>query len=91
MPVAVLLYLASYIDRFVLFLFLGYLCAYAPCLRANIGNARVLGLAKDLKLTSGQYNWALSIFFIGYVVFETPSNIILKKLQPRLYIPTLTV
>lgn len=73
MPVAVLLYLASYIDR------------------ANIGNARVLGLADDLKLTSGHYNWALSIFFFGYVLFETPSNIILRRLRPSLYIPSLTV
>ncbi|KZV97993.1 MFS general substrate transporter [Exidia glandulosa HHB12029] len=73
MPVAVLLYLASYIDR------------------ANIGNARVLGLASDLKLTSGQYNWALSIFFFGYVAFETPSNVILRRVRPSKYIPPLTV
>ncbi|RDX50688.1 MFS general substrate transporter [Lentinus brumalis] len=73
MPIAVLLYLASYIDR------------------ANIGNAKVLGLATSLHLTSGQYNWALSIFFIGYVVFETPSNIIIRRVSPRWYIPILTV
>jgi hypothetical protein len=65
MPIAVILYLASYIDRYV-----GTFC-YATwctdlCLRANIGNARVLGMATELKLTSGQYNWALSIFFIGW-------------------------
>ncbi|KAH9946732.1 MFS general substrate transporter [Amylocystis lapponica] len=73
MPIAVLLYLASYIDR------------------ANIGNARVLGLSASLELTSNQYNWALSIFFIGYVIFETPSNILLKRFSPRWYIPSLTV
>lgn len=73
MPVAVLLYLASYIDR------------------ANIGNAKVFGLASSLRLTDNQYNWALSIFFIGYVVFETPSNIILKRISPRWYIPSITV
>ncbi|KAI0631720.1 MFS general substrate transporter [Trametes polyzona] len=73
MPIAVWLYLASYIDR------------------ANIGNAKVLGLANTLHLTSNQYNWALSIFFIGYVIFETPSNILLRKVSPRWYIPTLTV
>ncbi|PIL32516.1 MFS general substrate transporter [Ganoderma sinense ZZ0214-1] len=73
LPIAVILYLAAYIDR------------------ANIGNAKVLGLATSLKLTSSQYNWALSIFFIGYVIFETPSNILLRKISPRWYIPTLTV
>lgn len=59
--------------------------------RANIGNAKVLGMATSLHLTPNQYNWALSIFFIGYVVFETPSNILLRKLSPRWYIPALTV
>ena len=51
----------------------------------------MLGLATSLKLTSSQYNWALSIFFVGYVIFETPSNILLRKISPRWYIPTLTV
>ncbi|KAL6301887.1 MFS general substrate transporter [Sparassis latifolia] len=73
MPIAVLLYLASYIDR------------------ANIGNAKVLGLSSALHLTSNEYNWALSIFFIGYFIFETPSQIILKRISPRWYIPSLTV
>ncbi|KAI9059481.1 MFS general substrate transporter [Trametes sanguinea] len=73
MPVALWLYLASYIDR------------------ANIGNAKVLGLANALHLTSSQYNWALSIFFIGYVLFETPSNIIIRRTSPRWYIPALTI
>ncbi|RPA94406.1 MFS general substrate transporter [Choiromyces venosus 120613-1] len=73
MPVVVLLYLASYIDR------------------ANIGNAQVLGMQKELQLTSSEYNWALSIFFIGYVVYETPSQIILKRISPKWYIPLLTV
>ncbi|KAI0251131.1 MFS general substrate transporter [Lactifluus subvellereus] len=73
MPVAVLLYLSSYIDR------------------ANIGNANVLGLSEALHLTSTQYTITLSIFFFGYVIFETPSNIILKRIGPRWYIPALTI
>ena len=59
--------------------------------RANIGNAKVLGLYKDLHLTDNQYNLALSIFFAGYVLFETPSNIIIKRISPRWYIPVMTV
>ncbi|EIN13832.1 MFS general substrate transporter [Punctularia strigosozonata HHB-11173 SS5] len=66
-----------------------YLASYID--RANIGNAKVLGMAKDLNLSADEYNWALSIFFIGYVVFETPSNIILKRLRPRIYIPNLVI
>lgn len=59
--------------------------------RANIGNAKVLGMYKGLGLTDSQYNLALSIFFLGYVAFETPSNIIIKRTSPRWYIPIMTV
>lgn len=62
-----------------------------PLYSANIGNARVLGLATALNLSSNQYNLAVSIFFVGYVVFETPSNIIIKRTSPRWYIPIMTV
>lgn len=58
---------------------------------ANIGNAKVLGLARELRLTDNQYNLALSIFFVGYVIYETPSNIILRKTSPRFYIPVMVV
>ncbi|KAI9361140.1 major facilitator superfamily domain-containing protein [Zopfochytrium polystomum] len=58
--------------------------------RVNIGNARILGsnaqgvgtMEIDLHLTGSQYNWALSTFFIGYIIFEVPSNLLLKKLKP---------
>ncbi|KAF8946377.1 hypothetical protein BGZ47_000717 [Haplosporangium gracile] len=40
-----------------------YLCAFLD--RVNIGNAKVAGIAVDLKLTPEEYNWSLSIFFIG--------------------------
>ncbi|THH32690.1 hypothetical protein EUX98_g1541 [Antrodiella citrinella] len=66
-----------------------YLASYID--RANIGNAKVLGLATDLKLTDNQYNLALSIFFVGYVIFETPSNLILRRVSPRFYIPAMAV
>ena len=61
------------------------------CSRANIGNAKVLGLTNSIHLTNNEYNLALSIFFIGYVLYETPSNILLKKFSPRWYIPIMTV
>jgi hypothetical protein len=36
--------------------------------RANIGNAKILGLTEDLGLSGIQYNIALSIFFIPYIL-----------------------
>jgi hypothetical protein len=36
--------------------------------RANIGNAKIAGLTEDLGLSGIQYNIALSLFFIPYVL-----------------------
>jgi hypothetical protein len=44
-----------------------------------------MGLQEDLHLTGNQPNVALAIFFIPYVVFEIPSNILLKRLTPRVW------
>ena len=59
-----------------------YLLAFLD--RTNIANAAVFGLAKDLKLAGNQYNTALAIFFVPYIVFEIVSNIILKRLKPHI-------
>ncbi|KIW84705.1 hypothetical protein Z517_00093 [Fonsecaea pedrosoi CBS 271.37] len=57
--------------------------------RANIGNARIQGMAKDLDLVGYRFNWALSVFYIIYLLVEVPSNILLKHIGPRFYIPGL--
>lgn len=38
--------------------------------RANIGNARLAGLEKDLGLKGYDYNQVLSVFYISYIIFE---------------------
>lgn len=54
-------------------------------LRVNIANANVFRMSNpdQLNLTGIKYNTALVIFFVPYVVFEIPSNLILKKLRPN--------
>ncbi|KAB8278698.1 major facilitator superfamily domain-containing protein [Aspergillus minisclerotigenes] len=60
--------------------------------RANIGNAKILGLTDELGLSGMQYNIALSLFFIPYVLLEVPSNILLKHFtRPSVYLGTLIV
>ncbi|KZL87242.1 major facilitator superfamily transporter [Colletotrichum incanum] len=60
--------------------------------RANIGNAKIEGMVEDLGMSGVQYNTVLSIFFIPYVLFEVPSNIILKKFKrPSTYLGGLTL
>ncbi|CEL09955.1 Putative Permease of the major facilitator superfamily [Aspergillus calidoustus] len=66
------------------FLCIMYLLAFLD--RVNISNAKVLGLAEDLNIVEGtKYNTALTIFFVPYIIFEIPSNILLKKLKPHLW------
>ncbi|KAF5006451.1 hypothetical protein FDECE_7173 [Fusarium decemcellulare] len=58
--------------------------------RANIGNAKIEGLADDLNLVGNQYNIVLSLFFIPYILLEIPSNILLKKFnKPSVYLGSL--
>ncbi|KAI7904083.1 major facilitator superfamily domain-containing protein [Cokeromyces recurvatus] len=49
--------------------------------RANIGNATLAGLQTDLKMSSSELSTTISAFFITYIIFEIPSNIILKKVN----------
>ncbi|KAF8529980.1 putative MFS nicotinic acid transporter Tna1 [Gautieria morchelliformis] len=59
--------------------------------RVNIGQARLAGLEKDLKLHGNQFDIALTIFFVSYVAFEVPSNLVLKKFKPPRWICFLMV
>lgn len=59
--------------------------------RSNIGNARIEGLALDLKLHGVRFNWAVSAFYITYILVEIPSNAILKRYGPRYYLPILVL
>ncbi|KAF2088759.1 MFS general substrate transporter [Saccharata proteae CBS 121410] len=53
-------------------------------------NARIQGLDKDLGLAGYDFNWALTVFFVTYILIEIPSNIMLKRVGPRAWIPFLT-
>lgn len=65
-----------------------YLIAHID--RANIGNAKIEGMVEELNMTGVQYNTILAVFFIPYVLFEVPSNILLKKWgRPSWYLGTL--
>ncbi|KXJ93668.1 major facilitator superfamily domain-containing protein [Microdochium bolleyi] len=57
--------------------------------RANIGNAKSGGLEKDFALTSEQYSIIVLMFFVSYLVAEVPSNMILTRVRPSLFLPGL--
>ncbi|KAI5299743.1 CTP synthase ura7, partial [Ascosphaera pollenicola] len=62
-----------------------YLLAFLD--RVNISNAAVFNLQKDLHIEDGtKYNTALTIFFVPYIIAEIPSNILLKKFNPNVWL-----
>lgn len=78
--------LVTKIDLHVIpFLCIMYLLAFLD--RVNIANANVFGLSTELDLNrNNRYNIALVIFFVPYILFEIPSNILLKKMKPRVWL-----
>lgn len=86
MPTLIFMYLLNYIDR------------------SNIASARLGGLEEDLDLKGSQYQtckWTnrkseisliqvagVSILFVGYILMQVPSNLLLNKIgKPSLYLP----
>jgi MFS family permease len=55
------------------------------------GNAKIAGFDKDLKLQGYDYNIILSVFYVSYIIFEIPSNILCKKIEPGWFIPAITL
>jgi hypothetical protein len=68
-------------------LFVLFLLAFLD--RTNIGNAKIQGLEAGLGLSGPQYNIALFIFFVPYILFEVPSNILLKKIAPSTWLSSI--
>lgn len=66
------------------FLSLLYLLSFLD--RTNIGNARLAHLEKDLGMAGLDYNIALAVFFPTYVAAEIPSNIMMKRTSPSLWL-----
>ncbi|KAH3663955.1 hypothetical protein OGAPHI_004669 [Ogataea philodendri] len=64
-----------------------YLIAYLD--RSNIGNAQSAGLSESLGLSSSQYSAAVSLFYVTYILVETPCTIVFKKTRPSLVLAIL--
>lgn len=59
--------------------------------RSNIGNANLFGLSKHLNLTSTEYAVCLCVFFVFYVIFEVPSNMVMKAWRPSMWLPIIMI
>src|SRR5881409_3488255 len=74
--------------RIIPFLFLLYIICFLD--RINIGFA-ALTMNKELAITSQQFGLVAGIFFLGYFLFEVPSNLLLHKLGGRIWIARILI
>ena len=70
---------------------LSLLYSFAFIDRINIGNARLQGLEKDLRMKGQDYNVALFVFFIPYILFEVPSNLLIRKIAPSTWLSSIMI
>ena len=70
------------------FLFLCYIVAFLD--RVNVGFAK-LQMAPDLKFTDAVYGFGAGVFFIGYFIFEVPSNVLLERIGARVWIARIMI
>src|SRR5215475_12815544 len=74
--------------RILPFVFLFYVIAFLD--RVNIGFA-ALTMNKELGITSQQFGLLVGIFFLGYFIFEIPSNLLLHKIGARIWIARILI
>jgi D-galactonate transporter len=74
--------------KLIPFLFICYVVAFLD--RVNVGFAK-LQMAGDLKFSDAIYGFGAGVFFIGYFIFEVPSNVILEKVGARVWIARIMI
>ena len=74
--------------RILPFILLLYIVSFLD--RINISFAK-LTMDQDLAITSHQFGLAVGIFFIGYSLFEIPSNLLLHKIGARIWLARILI
>lgn len=74
--------------RLIPYLFVLYVVCFLD--RINVSFA-ALQMNADLKLTATQYGLGAGIFFVGYVLFQVPGNLIMSRIGARLWIGVIMI
>ncbi|ADW67817.1 MFS transporter [Granulicella tundricola] len=74
--------------RLIPYIFILYILAYLD--RVNVGFAAV-EMRRDLNLSATVYGLGGGIFFLGQLMFDLPSNLLLGKVGPRLWIARIMI
>jgi MFS transporter, ACS family, tartrate transporter len=80
--------MAKVTQRLLPFLLLLYIVSWLD--RANVSFA-ALQMNVDLGFSAAVYGFGAGIFFIGYALFEIPSNLVMVKVGPRLWIARIMI
>ncbi|KAK5658150.1 hypothetical protein OQA88_2123 [Cercophora sp. LCS_1] len=59
--------------------------------QTNLTNAFVSGMKEDLDMFGNELNYAMTAFTAGYIIGEIPSNLLLTRIRPSIYIPALQI
>ncbi|MGC4996838.1 MULTISPECIES: MFS transporter [unclassified Streptomyces] len=76
------------VRRIVPFLVLCYIVSYLD--RVNVGFAK-LQMSDDLGFSEASYGLGAGLFFIGYFLFEVPSNLLLQRVGARTWIARIMI
>ncbi|MYV42105.1 MFS transporter [Streptomyces sp. SID1328] len=76
------------VRRIVPFLVLAYVVSYLD--RVNVGFAK-LQMSADLGFSEASYGLGAGLFFIGYFLFEVPSNLLLQRVGARAWIARIMI
>jgi MFS transporter, ACS family, tartrate transporter len=74
--------------RLLPFAVLSYILAYIDRINVSFAGLTMRG---DLKLSATEFGFALGTFFLGYFLFEVPSNVIMEKVGARLWIARIMI
>src|ERR1700687_6422400 len=74
--------------RLLPFAVLSYILAYTDRINVSFAGLTMRG---DLKLSATDFGFALGTFFLGYFIFEVPSNVIMEKVGARIWIARIMI
>ena len=70
-------------------------CGFMYCVslmdRTNTGIAVVAGMGVDLVLIDARYSIIVLVFFLTYTFLQPPATVILRKVGPRIFLPSITI
>ncbi|MGR2921070.1 MFS transporter [Acinetobacter sp. 1125_18A] len=74
--------------KLIPFLCFCYIAAYLD--RINVGIAK-LHMLNDVNLSEAAFGLGAGLFFVGYIIFEVPSNLVLEKVGAKIWIARIMI